>query len=271
MSTELFGAISQNNRAALDQILQAGADPNQPQDGYSALLLASTLGHCSIVEDLLQAGAMVNSPQSLAHYERQWSPLIAAIANCHAAVVSRLIDAEADVRAFYNLADRPNTLDTEKVRQLLFNLGISATPLYVAVGTDDVAIVEQLIQAGGVVDAGDGADTPLNLAVSHGSLAMVQRLLAAGADVNCSMEDDLMPIMTAASLGNLPIVDCLLAAGATVNGWTQGESALSLAAQAGHEVIYERLYPLVALEHKTYATRAMLAQGQRRQTRKRPR
>lgn len=269
MPINLFDAIHSRDLPIVNQALRTGADPNaQHQDGYSALILASTIGYRNSVQASLDAGAAVNSLKHETYtYERAWSPLIAAILHRHTEVLPCLIDTGADVTSFYNLDERPEVLDTEDSDAVLNRIDISCTPIHVAVATEEHSIVKQLIMAKANVDAGDGANSPLTLAVHLQNIPIIESLIAADGDVSWEMENDKTALMTAAAAGNREIVNLLLAAGAQVNGWSQGESALSLAGQAGHQDVYDRLYPIADEENRQYADHATLAKGLRRKTR----
>ena len=228
------------------------------------ILEAICVGNTEMVEVLINSGVDCNSASPTYDYEREWSPLIMAIVCDHPETVQILIRAGADCTCFYDLDSCPESLLTPAIEAKLYTLNVSCTSLYTAVGFGNPQIVQMLLDAGAIVDNGDGSETPLNLAVSQQNLAMIQQLLDAGSDVNTDMEDRARVVMTATRIGDLEIVNILVDAGAELDGWSQGESALSLAAQSGHEDVYNYLLPLVSEEHREYATHEMLTKGVRR-------
>lgn len=191
-----------------------------------------------------------------------------AIVYGHSDIVQVLIQAGADCLSFYNLSDRPESLLNSEIEAQLDELNVSCTALYTAVGFGNPHIVQMLLDAGAVVDNGDGNDTPLNLAICQQNLAMIQQLISAGSDINVDMEDGERAVMTAANTGNLEIVKTLVDAGAELDTYSQGESAVSLAAQGGHEEVYNYLSPLVSQEDRESVPRDLLARGIKRQNRR---
>jgi ankyrin repeat protein len=232
------------------------------------LLEVICAGNIADAQQLLDNGADPNSASPSYGYERDWSPLITAIVHNHPEIVRVLLDAGADCKCFYNLDNYSKTVVTEEIKTKLRDLNVSCTALYVAVGFGNPQIVQMLLESGAAVDSGDGNDTPLNLAIKQQNLVIIRQLLNVGSDVNLDMEDEERAVMTAASVGNLEIVQVLVDADASLYGWSQGESALSLAAQGGHEDIYEYLFPLVSEAHREYATREMLEQGRKKKIRR---
>jgi ankyrin repeat protein len=232
------------------------------------LLEVICAGNIEVVQALLEYGTDPNSASSSYDYERDWSPLITAIVHNYPEIIQSLLNAGADCKCFYNLDDYPETVVTEEIKTKLQDLNTSCTALYTAVGFGNPQIVQMLLEAGAAVDSGDGNDTPLNLAIKQQNLTIIRQLLNAGSDVNLDMEDEERAVMTAASTGNVEIVQILVDVGATLEEWSQGESVLSLAAQGGHEEIYEYLFPLFSEEHREYATRNMLEQGIKRKKRR---
>ena len=115
------------------------------------------------------------------------------------------------------------------------------SPLFAAVETGNIAIVEALIGAGARVTAtNDMGETPLHAAAAQGSEALVRLLLARGAPVNAQIVlpkhqfDGATALMNAATANNLTNVKILLEHGADPflkNG--SGFTALSLAEMFG--------------------------------------
>lgn len=188
------------------------------------------------VQQLLNSGVDCNSPRHEYYtYEREWSPLIMAIVYEQPEMLQALIQAGADCKCFYNLDSYKESLINPAIKAKLSDLNVSCTALHTAVRFDNAAIVQILLDAGAFVDEGDSEQTPLDLAVCQQNPTIIWQLLNAGSDVNWDMEDRAHVVMTAAATGNLEVVKILVNAGAELDVWSQGESALSFAAQGGHE------------------------------------
>jgi ankyrin repeat protein len=126
-------------------------------DGFAPLHLAAFFGQVDAVRLLLARGAPVDEPG------RGWmtgTPLHAATAGSHAAIVTMLLAAGAD----------PNTRQRH-----------GFTPLHSAAANGDLTSVEALLAAG--ADAGatnDEGRTPLDLAEAEGDLVVADALRNAG-------------------------------------------------------------------------------------------
>jgi ankyrin repeat protein len=211
----LAEAIRLGDAAALQRLLEAGADPNTMiptgEDGWTATtplglaLFAATgtpipgederddatsLGtsfipaperHTDVVRLLLQAGA---DPNRVVGADDQTTPLEAAVFTSPD-VVRLLLDAGADP-------------DVASCR----SGGEVSTPLWIAEFAGQSDIAEVLRQAGAEDPFRSGAElavernaaaTPLHAAVWNGDHARVQRLLAAGADPNAVITGRRLP------------------------------------------------------------------------------
>jgi ankyrin repeat protein len=99
--------------------------------------------------------------------------------------------------------------------------GQNRSPLFAAIETGDVAVVDALLAHGASRDArGEMGETPLHAAASKGSEAVVRALLARGAGVDARIQrrghqyDGRTPLMDAACGNNLVVVKVLLEHGA---------------------------------------------------------
>jgi len=108
------------------------------------------------------------------------------------------------------------------------------TPLELAIGEDDVAIVDILIRAGADVNQGHPKTgrRPLHMAVSQPDLRILELLLEAGADVEGCRENS-TPLCFAAAFGKRDAYDRLLEAGANPLATRKGKTAAELLESAG--------------------------------------
>ena len=160
-----LGLASRNGNAAIiEQLVAAGADPNDPlqavNTGETPLMLAARSGQLEAVTLLLGVGADVNAQET---WNGQ-SALMWAAAEGHVPVLQTLVEHGADIRA------RSNS---------------GATPLWFAARKGSVHAVRALLAAGSDVNEKrpDGA-TPLLAAVINGHEDLVDLLLEQGADPN---------------------------------------------------------------------------------------
>ncbi len=178
------------------------------------------------VASLLQSGAELNP--------KGWDvviPLVAAVYAGHPEMIQQLVAAGANV-------DR---LDLE----------VNARPIGMAIKQARPDLVRLLLDLGASPEGGDLEETGLAVAVRENNLPILQMLLEAGADPNSGMEDDCRVIMLAAD--RLEMVQLLVAHGADVSAWSQGETAIMIAAYSLNQAVYDYLYPLVDDETRAYA------------------
>ena len=157
--------------------------------------------------------------------------LTAALKSGHAIIITRLLNAGADV----NAADRDLgcalhgalSHDFPDVAEILLTAGAQPHPcldrsgcrgpLHVAAYRGFANIVDTLIRRGANVNAHAGWRTPLILASEWGHKCVVRRLLAAGADVNDTDEESGCALHGALGRGHTNVAKLLLSAGAEPN------------------------------------------------------
>ena len=227
-------AAKRQDSAALQALLQEGADVDQPQgDGATALHWAVYRDDLETTRLLLAAGATVGAANDLGV-----TPLWLACNNGSAALVEALLDARADPDAA---------------------LPSGETPLMTAARTGNAGGARLLLAHGADANAREGAhgQTALMWAVSQRHPKVVRVLLEHGAGVNDRsnaypqvvssagnadprgvfevMQGGYAPLLFAARQGDLQSARLLLAAGADVDdAAASGTSALVVAAHSGH-------------------------------------
>ena len=158
---EVADAAMRGDAAAVADLLDGGADVNEPQsDGATALHWAVHGDFPELAALLIDAGADVS-----ARNRAGVTPLSLAAETGNAAMVERLLNAGAD-----SLETLPN----------------GETALMMAARTGDVATIELLIDRGASIDAREAkrGTTALMWAAAYGSHAAVQALVDRGADLS---------------------------------------------------------------------------------------
>ena len=197
-ATSLHWAAHAGDASAVDRLLEAGGEVDaETRHGVTPLALASARGHAAVVEGLLDGGAdpnraspqgetplmvaartgVVDTVEALLRYGaglgvdaregwRGQTALMWAAAEGHAAIVSPLVAAGADVDA---------------------RSDGGFTPLAFAVRAGHAAAAEALLKAGADVDLAlpDGT-SPLHLAVINAHYDVALQLLEHGADATAA-------------------------------------------------------------------------------------
>jgi len=178
------------------QAIEAGANPNVPNDGgMTPLMWAAGFRDREFIRILLEAGAKVHARDEYGNTPLMW----AAGENPDPEVTRYLLEAGAEVDAHNKLGQ---------------------TPLMAATtGYQNPEIFRILLEAGAEVNARDeGGRTPLMWAVRwNQDPRVIWDLLEAGADVNARDEDGNTPLMWAARENHDQVITLLLEAGAEVD------------------------------------------------------
>ncbi len=203
-----------SNPTIVRLLLQAGADPNAPDDnGLTPLHWGSENSNPMVVTHLLDAGADLNARDNEGYTALHW----AAAQSGNGRVVKALLDRGADPFAESN---------------------DGRTPLHSALRyRADASVVSRMLDAGA-----DENLTSLQLSVLQGDVMAVDRMLAEGADPNEVDRYGWGPLHFAVPLAGLEAVSALLAAGADPRVRTiSGATPLHLAAPQAPESVVAAL------------------------------
>jgi ankyrin repeat protein len=184
--SELWKAVERGKKAAVRELLAAGACPNESHDGMSLLEYSFECRNSEISLALLDAGA------DAARLSSQALNLVWAVNTERADVVRAFLDAgaKADVKA------------------------MMGSPISVAARRGLVEILEMLIAAGADLDAGGFMDTPLFSAVEQRHAECALRLLEAGASVDPALSANRSVAAWAAKAGMAEVLRRCVRAGA---------------------------------------------------------
>lgn len=203
-----------SNPTIVRLLLQAGADPNAPNDsGLTPLHAGAWNSNPMVISHLLDAGADLNARENDGYTALHY----AAAQSGNGRVVKLLVDRGADPLAESNDGRTP----------LHSALSYRAEPSVVAT----------------MLDAGAGERlTPLQLAALQGDAMALGRLLADGADPNETDRYGWGPLHFAVPLGGWDVVSALLAAGGDPQARTiSGATPLHLAAPQASDAVVSAL------------------------------
>lgn len=206
------------------------------------------------------------------------SPLVLSVKQNWCEGIQFLIEAGSDVN-FIACLQEPTPLDVaveldlREIVELLLRAGAYPDgvglniPLLTAVSKQNISITERLINAGANVNCSDESRaTPLISAIETENLGMTALLLQSGALVNTKIHDsgfEETPLMAAARTGNLRIVKLLIQFGASVNDicYVPPITALYVAAEQGHQEVFDYLLPLTTDSQQHEYARKKLPDG----------
>ena len=266
-------AVSRNDSASVQQLLNAGGDANLrlPQGdpllqvaadshamesfqvllahgaiaaatdhaGHTALWLAASRNDPAVIKALLNAGVKPD-----AHATSETTALLAALNAAHSAdVVRMLLDAGAS----------PESPDAQGHTPLMLASAVGAAPL-----------VDMLLAHHAQIDAEDHERrTALWFAAAFGSHEVVVALLAAGANQETADARGLSVLHAAAAQKKPAVLAPLLAANARINARSAGgDTALLIAAATGHADVVQALLaqkPELDVQNKAGDTALMAA------------
>lgn len=190
-ATPMLLASINGNAAMIEELIQAGADPNAAltKTGDTALMMTARTGKTGAVTALLDHGAQVNAKESWG----DTTALMWAVSEHHPAVVKLLIDHGADVNAKSKFVPSASGRGFEGTTPVAARTGQPAeefasgllTPLMFAAREDDMESARLLVGAGADLNAtgGDGKDA-LSLAAFSGSYDIASFLVDNHAKVN---------------------------------------------------------------------------------------
>jgi len=183
--TALMVAATVGHKSIVDMLLQRTADVNrQDDDGSTALIYASLYGHNEIVRTLLSQGAQVNLHNRYVY--------------CPPPKISSLL---LPLPTFFSFSSRKGL-----------------TPLFAASQNGHAEAVKVLLEDGADVNKQNKyGTTSLFLAAQIGNREIVEALLSFGADVNIINHKRNAPIFPASEHGFVDIVEMLIRHGAELN------------------------------------------------------
>jgi ankyrin repeat protein len=239
--TCLHYAALRGDSSVLRDMLEYGADVNtRSEAGRTPLAVAARAGQGHIVQQLIDANADLNAQDDISGL----SPLHLAAEQHHPAIVRRLLQAGARVDI------------TNQWQQ---------TPLWLAAwqtwqGNTEIARI-LVAQGADLQKADEKGHTPLHMAARAGHTLMVDYLLREGADIEHRNINGRTPLFQAV-VGNHPrTVAALLERGADPNAVNEGWTPLRIALQENHLAIADLLQSHGARGYERMAADARINQG----------
>ena len=283
----VYYSAKNNWPTVLLKLFEKGVDINALTDGQTPLYIACKEGHESVVTLLLNNGVDPNVPNKLTISSNFLLPLQIAVRCGNAVIFSMLLAKGArlnqpgepllhiacsDVDKWKTSSEAGETRSVVEhmlsMIRLLLQQGVNEnalcdvegdTALYRACVSQQMQVVEILLEAGADVNLTSKRCYPLMTACKAGNFELISLLLTAGADAECTNSNNetcLHVIInaytsttgshkSADSASKLDIVNTirsLLEVGVDVNACcSQGETALYRASEAGHEDVVRLL------------------------------
>ena len=144
-----------------------------------------------------------------------------------------------------------------------FSNNPESNPLVSAIQIYSTAILEILLEAGANVDGLGFLETPLIEAIRYENSSCIARLIEAGANLNQGDTSGTTPLMAAVLHNDLDLVERLVERGADVNyqNYFDRITALEVAADNGHQEIFEYLFPITTCEESRQYALQKLSRG----------
>ncbi|GJM08841.1 MAG: hypothetical protein DHS20C11_11170 [Lysobacteraceae bacterium] len=239
---DISSAITAGDVAAVSSWIEQGGELEAVVAGETPLYRAAKAGQLAVVEQLLTAGAKVDTP-----VPGNRIPIMAATYYGHLDVVKRLLKAGADPEFDADSGYATFDFALESGQQAIMSLLLSGWLNHSQMShqeRDSLLLVRAVVddQPSELTDhlvAGRSPDThnrtgyaPLPLAIRLQRNDMVDLLLERGANPNIGNDgnDEALPLNQAARGGHLDLLNKVLAAGADANrGNERGYTALMLA------------------------------------------
>jgi ankyrin repeat protein len=195
----LYHAVLNNNKDAIELLIQLGISVNLSDDNLLPLSKAVEMNNIDLVNLLIKYGA----DRSI--------PLITAIKMNNIDLIELLIGWGADVNNVYKYS----------------------TPLFTAIEMKDINLIKLLIERGAKVNIMPNEFsriTPLFMAIKMNDINLIELLIEKGADVNANSESNDTPLIRAIKMKDINLVTLLIKNGADVNKKTDyGDTPLTIA------------------------------------------
>lgn len=254
LAAELTDALQKNDTQTFIDILTTKTpDPNIVNSkGDPIIVAAATLGNYAAVEELILAGADVNQPNAFT----KDTALIRSLYNGHTDIAQRLVYSGANINAVNNYKHSPLYIALEKNNVPMIELflingvkeGLTSDYLLRSVSLKNETGTLTMLKGG--IDpnvANEKGNTPLIIAASLGDLTNLQHLLAYRADVNAANKDGNTALIYAARYNHPEVIKMLLQPQTMqtpldVNAKNKaGETALYWGASKGYVEVVKRL------------------------------
>ena len=246
LDEQLSAAVTANDIAAVEQLLDAGAGPDALDSSgnpilKSAILAAESGGDTNIVALLVAHRADVNATD---RHGNTILPLAAGAGQLD--LVQLLLDAGADVNSTMSI-----TVDYDyPFEDLAPYTLVQAPALNHATIGNHIEVVKLLIASGADLNQGDQGhnETALHEAALFNHVEIIKILLDHGADPNplVNYKDVETPLHTAALSGILEATEALLDGGADVDAQVdQGLTPMMTVLKSGNPAVVASIVPLL--------------------------